>query len=118
MGPSPIIAQRDLILRRNGDRCLVGPVTPVEASGGVMVQQHFTIEFIDSTDIRYTFPVQPLPQQYEQPGIDKQGVKVPEIDSPREREDNITSLNKVNPGNRNVDHIVRGRSMTFENTEY
>ena len=118
MGPSPIIAQRDLILRRNGDRCLVGPVTPVEASGGVMVQQHFTIEFIDSTDIRYTFPVQPLPQQYEQPSIDKQGVKVPEIDSPREREDNITSLNKVNPGNRNVDHIVRGRSMTFENTEY
>jgi hypothetical protein len=125
LGPAPIVSQRDMIIRRNGDRCLVGPITPVEGPGGVMVQQHFVIEVLDSTDIRYKFPVNPLPNQKMQPGIDKSskhvlngGPNVATIDSPKEREELYTSEDRVSHQNDNVDHLVKGRSLTFESTEY
>jgi hypothetical protein len=119
-GPFPIMTQRDMIVRRNGDRCIIGPVTKNEVNG-IMVQQHFSIEYLDSTDVRYTFPIQPLTHQFVEftsPGIDKDGVRVPEVTSPKEREEVVTSIDKVAHENKNVDHIVRGRSLTFENIEY
>lgn len=124
-GPTPLISQRDLIMRRNGDRCLVGPLTPVEGPGGVMVQQHFVIEILDGTDIRYKFNVHPLPNQKQQPGIDKTSKhvlrdtpNVATIDSPKEREELRTSEDRVSHENKNVDHIVKGRSINFENKLY
>jgi hypothetical protein len=110
MGPSPLLSQRDMIIRRNCDRCLIGPITPVEGPGGIIVQQHFTIEILDTTDIRYKFPVQPLPHQFIQPGIDKPGTQVPEINSPKEREALITD--------KGVDRVKRGRSITFQEINY
>jgi hypothetical protein len=114
-----------MIIRRNGDRCLVGPITPVDGPGGVMVQQHFILEVLDSTDIRYKFNVNPLPDQKMQPGIDKSGKhvlnggpNVAAIDSPKEREGLYTSEDRISHQNDNVDHIVKGRSLTFENTEF
>lgn len=125
LGPTPLVSQRDMIVRRNGDRCLVGPITPVEGPGGVIVQQHFVVEILDGTDIRYKFNVNPLPHQGLQPGIDKSsrhvlnnGPNVATIDSPKEREELYTSEDRVSHENDNVDHIVKGRSLTFENTEY
>lgn len=124
MGPTPVVNQRDMIIRRNGDRCLVGPLTPVEGPGGVRVQQHFIVEILDGTDIRYKFKVI-LPGQTMQPGIDKSsrnvlhgGLNVAEVDSPKEREEFYTSEDHVSHENSNVDHVVKGRSMMFENTEY
>jgi hypothetical protein len=124
LGPAPIVSQRDLIIRRSGDRCLVGPITPVEGPGGVRVQQHFVIEILDGTDIRYSFNKQ-LPNQFQQPGIDKssinvlnKGPNVATIDSPKEREQLVTSEDSVPHENNNVDHIVKGRSLTFENVEF
>ena len=127
-GPFPIISQRDMILRRNGDRVLVGPMTATEGPGGVIVQQNFSIEIIDTTDIRYKFPVQPLPHQYMQPGIDKPGKFVPEVNSPAEAEglrtdtplplENDTNNNLNTIRNKTVDHIVKGRGITFENVNY
>jgi len=124
-GPFPLVTQRDMILRRNGDRVLVGPLTNVEGPGGVIVQQHFSIEIIDTTDIRYKFPIKPLPNQFVQPAIDKPGKFVPEVNSPKESDELRTSRNSkaidsefetVNPDrNKVVDHIVKGRSITFEN---
>ena len=125
LGPTPIIKQRDMIVRRNGDRCLVGPITPVEGPGGVMVQQHFVIEILDGTDIRYKFSILPLPSQTQQPGIDKSSINVlnkdlnvATISSPKEREELVTSEDKVSHQNSNVDHIVKGRDITTENVLY
>lgn len=124
MGPTPIVNQRDMIIRRNGDRCLVGPLTPVEGPGGVRVQQHFVVEVLDGTDVRHKFKVI-LPDQRSQPGIDKSskhvlhgGPNVATIDSPKEREELRTSEDFVSHENTNVDHVVKGRSITFENIEY
>jgi hypothetical protein len=124
LGPSPIISQRDMIIRRNGDRCLVGPLTPVEGPGGVIVQQHFVVEILDSTDVRYRLQVV-LPDKTKQPGIDKSskhvlhgGLNVASIDSPKEREELFTSEDKVSHQNENVDSIVKGRNIVFENIEY
>ena len=125
LGPVPIVSQRDMIIRRNGDRCLVGPITPVEGPGGVRVQQHFIIEILDGTDIRYKFKVLPLPDMYHQPGIDKSSqnvldgaLNVATVDSPKEREELFTSEDRISHENDNVDHIVKGRSLSFESTEY
>lgn len=123
-GPTPIITQRDMIVRRNGDRCLVGPLTPVEGPGGVKVQQHFSVEVLNGTDIRYKFEVV-LPGQKIQPGINKtskhvlnMNPNIASIESPKEREELRTSENKISSQNVNTDHIVKGRSITFENIEY
>ncbi len=109
-GPSPLVQQRDLILRRNGDRSLLGPITPVEGPGGVIVQQHFVLEVLDYTDIRYKLSTEPLPDKTVQPGIDKDGTKTPAIHSPKEREELVT--------NKGVDRVVKGRSISFENKLY
>jgi hypothetical protein len=126
MGPAPVVSQRDMIVRRNGDRCLVGPITPVEGPGGVMTQQHFVIEILDNTDIRYKFGVLPLPDKYHSIGINKNStyvldgkdLNVSKIDSPKEREELFTSEDKVSHENENVDHIVKGRSISFENINF
>jgi hypothetical protein len=124
-GPAPVLNQRDLIVRRSGDRCLVGPITAAEGPGGVRVQQHFVIEFIDATDIRYHFNVNPLPNFRVQPGIDKTSQhllindkNVASIHSPKEREELITSEDKISHENKNVDRVVKGRDIFFENTEF
>jgi hypothetical protein len=51
-------------------------------------------------------------------GIDKAGVKVPSVTSPKETEELVTSMDKVAHENKNVDRQVRGRSIMFENTNY
>jgi hypothetical protein len=124
LGPTPIIKQRDMIIRRNGDRCSIGPITPVEGPGGVMVQQHFVIEILDGTDIRYKFKIQ-LPDRFSQPGIDKTSKhilngypNVAAIDSPKEREELFTSEDKISHQDNNVDHVVKGRNIVTENTLY
>jgi hypothetical protein len=125
LGPAPIVNQRDMIIRRNGDRCLLGPITPVEGPGGVRVQQHFIVEILDSTDVRYTFNIKPLPDKTMQPGIDKSSkstlrkdYNVYEVESPKESTEFISSENKVAHENENVNHIVKGRSLDFESTNY
>jgi len=129
-GPYPILTQRDMILRRNGDRLAVGPITKTEGPNGVLIQQHFSVEVIDATDIRYKLPIQPLPNQYTPPSpIDKQGTTIPEVVSPKEREELVTNFDtpaddteyekqKKHDSNSAVDRIKRGRSITFENHNY
>lgn len=51
---SPAITQRDFILRRNGNVYAIGGVSQPEVKG-VAVQQHFSVEYVDNTDIRYEF---------------------------------------------------------------
>lgn len=135
-GPFPVLTQRDMMIRRNGDRCLIGPITKTDGPGGVLVQQNFSIETLDATDIRYTFPIQPLPNQFVEntTGIDKQGIKVPEVTSAKERESLVTGWDskadddeipsKKSDRNKSVDAEFRnvrprrGRSIKFENIHF
>lgn len=60
-GPSPMLSQRDFIVKQNGERYSIGPVTRT-AVRGVVLQQSFTIQYLDECDIRYKVPVTgPLP---------------------------------------------------------
>jgi hypothetical protein len=55
-GPSPLLRTRDFIVRQNGERMVVGSVTPQGPKGAVF-QQHFMLNYRDSKDIIYQVPV-------------------------------------------------------------
>jgi len=54
--PSPMLSQRDFIVKQTGERYSIGPVRR-PASRGRPLQQHFSIAYIDEKDIRYQVPV-------------------------------------------------------------
>lgn len=51
-GPSPLLSQRDFIVKLNGDRYGLGPVR-MPSNRGMQLQQHFSISHLDESDIRY-----------------------------------------------------------------
>lgn len=55
-GPSPMLSQRDFIVKFNGERYSVGPVR-VPSNRGMFLQQHFNIGYFDEKDIRYRVPL-------------------------------------------------------------
>ena len=55
-GPSPMLSQRDFIVKQNNDRYSIGPVRMPTNRGNVL-QQHFSIDLLDENDIRYSVPV-------------------------------------------------------------
>lgn len=54
-GPSPLLSQRDFILKLNGDRYGIGPVR-MPSNRGMQLQQFFVTSHLDSADIRYKVP--------------------------------------------------------------
>lgn len=55
-GPSPLLDQRDFLVKVNGRRYSIGPVrTPTNR--GTVLQQHFMINQLDEKDIRYKVPL-------------------------------------------------------------
>ncbi len=59
IGPTPIVSQRDFIVKQNGERFSIGPVRRTQVRGRTL-QQAFTIGYLDSGDIRYKVPMGPL----------------------------------------------------------
>lgn len=57
-GATPIISQRDFIVKQNNDRYSVGPVRRPSNRGNVL-QQHFQVQYLDADDIRYRIPIDP-----------------------------------------------------------
>jgi hypothetical protein len=55
-GPSPLLSQRDFLVKQNNDRYSIGPVR-VPSNRGNILQQHFSVDHIDENDIRYTIPL-------------------------------------------------------------
>jgi hypothetical protein len=55
-GPSPLLTQRDFIVKQTNERYSIGPVRKPSARGNIM-QQHFQIKYLDSLDIRYEIPL-------------------------------------------------------------
>lgn len=55
-GPTPVLSQRDMVVKLNGDRYGIGPVSS-PSNRGMHLQQSFSISHLDETDIRYDVPV-------------------------------------------------------------
>jgi len=60
IGPSPMVTQRDFLVKQNNDRYSIGPVRYPSNRGNIL-QQHFNIAYLDSNDIRYKVPVDGIP---------------------------------------------------------
>ena len=59
IGPSPMLSQRDFIVKQNGERYSIGPVRRTQVRGRIL-QQAFQIGYLDSGDIRYRVPMSDL----------------------------------------------------------
>lgn len=55
-GPSPLLSQRDFIVKINGERWSIGAVR-MPTNRGMVLQQHFMIGHLDEGDIRFKVPV-------------------------------------------------------------
>jgi len=55
-GPSPLLSQRDFVVKLNGDRYGVGPVR-MPTARGMQLQQFFNLSHLDEQDIRSKVPV-------------------------------------------------------------
>jgi hypothetical protein len=103
-GPSPILSQRDFLVKINGERYSVGPVR-FPSNRGMVLQQHFNIGHLDEKDIRYKVPVgNPIKfaaVQFAPRGPEQQA------------SDDITEKPNI-PDEREL----RGRSKVWENTSY
>jgi len=56
-GPSPLVTQRDFIVKQTNERYSIGPVRRPSNRGNIL-QQHFTIAYFDEQDIRYQVPIE------------------------------------------------------------
>ena len=56
MGPSPVVTQRDFIVKQTNERYSIGAVRR-PSNRGNLLQQHFNMGFLDSGDIRYQVPI-------------------------------------------------------------
>jgi len=56
LGPTPIIQDGDLIVRRNGERLVIHDVT-TKSPRGVILQQEFGTELLKVKDTRYNIPI-------------------------------------------------------------
>ena len=54
--PSPMVTQRDFIVKQTNERYSIGPVRRPSHRGNHL-QQHFTIGYIDEGDMRYRVPI-------------------------------------------------------------
>jgi len=63
IGPSPIVSQRDFLVKLNNDRYSIGAVRS-PTNRGVVLQQHFNVGYLDSGDIRYKVPVEGVPSSW------------------------------------------------------
>ena len=59
IGPTPMLSQRDFIVKQNGERYSVGPVRRTQVRG-LILQQAFQIGYLDTGDIRYKVPMSDL----------------------------------------------------------
>jgi hypothetical protein len=105
-GPFPLLNERDVIVRQNNERYIVGPVN-YQGSRGAIYQQHFTISYLDEGDIRYKI------------GITGGETQVPEAYN-QYREPRPTDASPVIPEKPEIpkDKIIKGRTVTFENISY
>jgi hypothetical protein len=102
----PMLKERDVVVRQNNERYIVGPVN-YQGSRGAIYQQHFTLSHIDEGDIRY------------QLGISG-GETAPPESWDRYRQDAPTDASPIIPDKPEIpkSRIIKGRTVTFDNITY
>lgn len=126
MGPSPLLTQRDFIVKQTNERYSVGPVRRPTHRGNLL-QQHFNIRYLDEGDIRYQVPVDGTT---ELAWPQTRGPVTPRTFTPRPVDGELsgnppwpTNTNDTHPTSTEKNNIPdererRGRSRVWENTEY
>lgn len=102
-GPSPLISQRDFVVKINGERYSVGPVR-MPSNRGMVLQQHFTIGYINEKDIRYRVLIDGV-----QPFANYVGQLVPP---------HLDEAARTDKPNIPDERELRGRTKTWENIVY
>lgn len=102
----PLLNTRDVVVRQNNERYVIGPVNP-QGSRGAIYQQHFTMSIIDQADIRYQIPITGAETQVPA-SYDAYRETAPTEASP------VINAKPEIPQER----IIRGRTVTFENITY
>lgn len=65
IGPSPIVAQKDFIVKLNNERFSIGAIT-YSSNRGNILHQAFNIAYLDQGDIRYKVPIHGVPVSWPQ----------------------------------------------------
>lgn len=115
LGPSPIVQDGDLIVRKNGERLVINGVT-YKMPRGVILQQEFNTRLLPPNDTRYLIPVYQdafPPRIYDPekvPGFldPKTGIFTPEPGQPPKGAEPVREIN-TEPGH----DRQTGRTITF-----
>lgn len=103
-GPSPLLAQRDFVVKLNGERYSIGAIQ-VQTNRGMVLQQNGMLGHLDEKDIRYRVPID-NPSRYLS---NQTELAIPPLNSPAQ----ITDKPNI-PDEREL----RGRTIAWENITY
>lgn len=110
---TPVLSQRDFVVRRKGDIYAIGPIRTPDVRG-VATQQHFSIEHVDSTDIRYKFVQSRNLFSYET----KVGLRLPFAHYTEDSimtDGEVTENDRLRTNKSKETNNPKGRTVTFEN---
>ncbi len=117
IGPSPIVQQRDFLVKQNNDRYSIGPVRRPNARGNVL-QQHFNLGYLDVGDIRYSVPMDGVPITWQKTKYTYQPIRDtynPRGDAPYQTEPDSAIPMETGRQDISKDHLLRGRTAVWEN---
>jgi hypothetical protein len=124
--PSPLVTQRDFIVKQTNERYSIGAVRRPSHRGNLL-QQHFTIGYLDEGDIRYRVPIDGTTDLA---WPETRGQQTPRTFSPRPVDQALEGTpqwpegpDAAHPLLTEKDNIPdarerRGRTRVWENTEY
>ena len=125
--PTPRLTERDIIIKPNGERYIVGPVTPV-LHRGVILQQSFSIQYLEIDDIRYKVKlggtkVRPVARRNSDDQIILEQAadpnKIPKLQRGKEQvRENELSPYITDHCSKDDNNEEKGRTRTFENITY
>jgi hypothetical protein len=121
IGPSPVVSQRDFIVKLTNDRYSIGPVRRPSNRGNIL-QQHFTIAYLDQGDIRYKVPIVDPAEfvwpQTRYPYWPYRNLYSARTDPPWPVDPDRAIPEETNKDNVPPERQIRGRTGTFENQNY
>ena len=103
-GPSPLISQRDFVVKINGERYSIGGVR-MPSNRGMVLQQHFSIGAINEMDIRYKVPLDGTRGMF----VNHAGQLTPP---------HTDAAAKTDKPNIPDERELKGRTKTYENITY
>jgi len=118
-GPSPLVTQRDFLVKQTNERYSIGPVRRPTNRGNVL-QQHFNIAYLDEGDIRYKVPITgtaslPWPQTRQERDTTVLFPVIGTTYEPRQIGSPIATPEGTDKPGYPDEREQRGRTPTFEN---